>query len=488
MNSISSKENEKSKILNGNFNYKETIRYNIMKISKGLYLGIAIPVIYMFLCMAFDAYAEEIKVKSFSMQMDPMTVPMQRKDNNGNICALVKVIIPSAKATFEGSLIGDCDFKTSEYWCYLAPGSKHIKVKYPGCEPLLINFESLIGTGVKGSMIYELVLSVPVVNVKKGEPLQLAVAYEKPSNFPFNKDNQRRFENDRIEELDVYLNLKDDGSADDHIIVENKTEKLGNILIGNVEAGDVISIVPRSKSFQPENIKIEQEHLDSHKITRGIYKKRGEFKCRIQDAKTGDPINGVTVDILDLGSYWVSTDIEKEKKFELQKKAITDSNGNVSFKNGVIGFTYGLAFSDVDGYLNPGLQVYHIIKKPYDVKFIENNTAVIEFEPTILKGTITDGKKVIPNATISCNSLYGEKFNSDNEGNFNISGYKNNGITVSAPGYKTLILSFDEPPYTLSYWDGNEPIPESVNIRLKKGSPDEILHGKYDNIKKKIVY
>ncbi len=107
------------------------------------------------------ADAQEIKVKSFSIQIEPMTVPMQRKDNNGNVCALVKVIIPSAQAAFEGSLVGSCEFKTSEYWCYLSPGSKYLKVKYPGCEPLLVNFAELIGTGVISKQIYELLLEVP---------------------------------------------------------------------------------------------------------------------------------------------------------------------------------------------------------------------------------------------------------------------------------------------------------------------------------------
>ena len=110
------------------------------------------------------ACAQNITVKAFSMLMEPMTVPMQRKDNNGNICALVKVVMPSAQAAFEGSLIGNCEYKTAEYWCYLTPGCKFLKVKYPGCEPLLVNFEDFIGSGVKSRMIYELHLSVPEVS------------------------------------------------------------------------------------------------------------------------------------------------------------------------------------------------------------------------------------------------------------------------------------------------------------------------------------
>ena len=108
----------------------------------------------------FLAGADEIRIKSFSMQMEPMTVEMQRKDNNGEVCALVKVIIPTAQATFEGNLIGRSDYKTSEYWCYLSPGSKQLKVKYPNCEPLMIDISDSNAKGIKGKTIYQLVISV----------------------------------------------------------------------------------------------------------------------------------------------------------------------------------------------------------------------------------------------------------------------------------------------------------------------------------------
>ena len=121
-------------------------------------------VIAVCLFLAANVFADEIRVKSFSMQMEPMTVDMQRKDNNGEVCALVKVIIPTAQATFEGNLIGRSDYKTSEYWCYLSPGSKQLKVKYPNCEPLMIRFDDFIGAGVKSKQIYELHLSVPEIS------------------------------------------------------------------------------------------------------------------------------------------------------------------------------------------------------------------------------------------------------------------------------------------------------------------------------------
>lgn len=136
-----------------------------MKLESAFFLRQILLLLIVNFCFAPYSIAQGIEIKSFSMRMEPMTIPLQRMDNNGNVCALVKVIIPAAQTTFEGSLVGDCDFKTSEYWCYLTPGSKYLKVKYPGCDPLLVNFETLIGNGLIGKRIYELSLSISQENI-----------------------------------------------------------------------------------------------------------------------------------------------------------------------------------------------------------------------------------------------------------------------------------------------------------------------------------
>ncbi len=435
--------------------------------------------------------AQEIKIKSFSMQMEPMTVPMQRKDNNGNICALVKVIIPTSRVVFEGSLIGKCDFKTSEYWCYLAPGSKFLKVKYPGCNPLMVRFESLIGGGVKGSMIYELVLSVPDGKTKQGQPLKLITGFETPSMFPYGFYNENKWRYGEVsipDTLDVYLNLKDGNAFDGHWSVGNNSKDMENILLGNVEEGDVITLSPRnSTSYMTEKITVTREHLAAKEILAGVYRKRGVLKCVIKDAHTGKPIPGVKAEILNITSYSFASNIDKNKKYVLQEESKSDLNGKLSFNNAIFGTEYGLSFSDKDGYLNPGWQVYDIVKKPVDVRFSENNIVELELSPAVLKGVVKDGKNGIPKAKIECKSLYGETFYTDETGNFNISGYINEGITVSAPCYKTLVLYFKRLPYIYDF-NTERQIPENINIKLKKGDPSEKLYCDYDLVKNKVIY
>ena len=64
---------------------------------------------------------------------DIMTVPMQRRDLNGNICALLKVMVAKKGLTFEGNVIGDVEYKNgNQYWVYLSPGTKKIKINIPG--------------------------------------------------------------------------------------------------------------------------------------------------------------------------------------------------------------------------------------------------------------------------------------------------------------------------------------------------------------------
>lgn len=114
--------------------------------------------------------AQELKLESVTMEMMTQTMSAQRKDLNGEVCALVKVIMPGDKVVFEGNVIGDYPYKTSEYWCYLSPGTKTLKIKYPNLRPLIVDFTEFFGSGLKGHRIYNIVVQVPAVqrDIHKG--------------------------------------------------------------------------------------------------------------------------------------------------------------------------------------------------------------------------------------------------------------------------------------------------------------------------------
>lgn len=146
-------------------------------------------IISLILTLLGVANAQRLTVESMQAMFEPMTVDMQRRDFNNEICALVKVQIPMSGVGFEGNVVGDSQFKINEYWVYLTHGSKFLQVKCPGYYPLKIDFRKLGLDGVQSKTIYELVLvgsetstiattsqTQPVLAVKPDEPVAPAAS------------------------------------------------------------------------------------------------------------------------------------------------------------------------------------------------------------------------------------------------------------------------------------------------------------------------
>lgn len=85
-------------------------------------------------------HAQELSVKSFEVKTADLTARTHgRKDNNGNDCALVKVQLAASEAKFEGNIVGDVKYDTSEYWVYMPQGSKRMTVKLEGYLPMEVS-------------------------------------------------------------------------------------------------------------------------------------------------------------------------------------------------------------------------------------------------------------------------------------------------------------------------------------------------------------
>lgn len=126
-----------------------------------------------FLLISIKLFADTPQLKSVTMTLDPMTSSLQRLDANGKVCGLVKVILPNPGVTFEGNLIGEVDYKTSEYWCYLSPETKFLKIKYPELEPLMIDFTEFFSGGIQSKKIYEVNILIPNRLQSTGTPIRL---------------------------------------------------------------------------------------------------------------------------------------------------------------------------------------------------------------------------------------------------------------------------------------------------------------------------
>lgn len=96
--------------------------------------------LFLLILAAVGAYAQEMGVESMRPDMMDMTAAThQRHDLNGTPCAIVKVRMPEG-AAFEGSIIGDTEYRTGEYWVYMTAGTKFLRVKHPSARPLHISF------------------------------------------------------------------------------------------------------------------------------------------------------------------------------------------------------------------------------------------------------------------------------------------------------------------------------------------------------------
>ena len=102
--------------------------------------------------------AQELQITDARCPGEPMLVSMQRRDHNNEICALVKVELPVSGVLFEGNIVGEPLFKASEYWVYMTPGTKMLKIKVPGYYPVMAYFSELGLGRLEAKTIYYLTL------------------------------------------------------------------------------------------------------------------------------------------------------------------------------------------------------------------------------------------------------------------------------------------------------------------------------------------
>ena len=85
--------------------------------------------------------AQELKVDYFTVSQSDITARSKPRQHEGKYCAFIKVLLASPDATFEGLIVGDVAYKSSEYSVYVHPDSKRIVVKLEGFLPLEVRFK-----------------------------------------------------------------------------------------------------------------------------------------------------------------------------------------------------------------------------------------------------------------------------------------------------------------------------------------------------------
>jgi len=115
--------------------------------------------IILFFATISSAIAQKLTVESFKLASSDLTAQTQpRKDLNNRNCALIKVGLGLQGVQFEGSIMGNVENKTGEYWVYMPQGNRMLKVKHANYAPVMVTFADYGVEKVESNRTYELVV------------------------------------------------------------------------------------------------------------------------------------------------------------------------------------------------------------------------------------------------------------------------------------------------------------------------------------------
>ena len=137
---------------------------------------------------------QNISVQSFKHLPNDMDARVNhpKTDQNGDKCAIIKVVTTEQGFTWEGDMFGivATEHKTAEYWLYVPHGAKRLTIKHP---QLGILRDYIYTESIKEANVYEMVLSTGKVTtiIEDVEiPMQWLVIKSEPSEADVFIDNQ----------------------------------------------------------------------------------------------------------------------------------------------------------------------------------------------------------------------------------------------------------------------------------------------------------
>lgn len=148
-------------------------------------VGFVFALFFYVLCIL----AQDIEVKKFEpLEKDQTAALNPRKDINGVTCGLVKVALKEPGAEFEGNIIGDVAYNSSEYWVYLSKGSKRLNIKHPNHIPVTVVFGDYGITRIESNKVYSLVLKVNHIKKTVSNKTGKVLLKLQPSNAELSVD------------------------------------------------------------------------------------------------------------------------------------------------------------------------------------------------------------------------------------------------------------------------------------------------------------
>ena len=158
-----------------------------------------IQLILLMLLLPMMTEAQKLTVESMTEAGNDISASQYRVlDIKGEPCALVKVQLAVAGATFQGNVIPPTDRKGSEYWVYMTHGSRELRIQHPSFLPLHINFADYGIEKLQPLVTYNLTLVIPHDN-QNLQTQKLTINYS-PADAMVLIDNKPHPGNGHIEE------------------------------------------------------------------------------------------------------------------------------------------------------------------------------------------------------------------------------------------------------------------------------------------------
>ena len=136
-----------------------------------------------------SVFAQKLTVESFKLAPSDLTAHTQpRKDLNDCNCALIKVGVGLQGVLFEGSIMGNVENKTGEYWVYMPQGNRQLKVKHANYAPVMVTFADYGVEKLESNRTYELIITASG-STQVAQKQQLTIRYS-PSSATVLVDNK----------------------------------------------------------------------------------------------------------------------------------------------------------------------------------------------------------------------------------------------------------------------------------------------------------
>ena len=123
-----------------------------------------IIILFFFLFVFPPAISQNIDVKSFRVLLNDQSARVTDpvNDQNGEKCALIKVVTNQEGFAWEAGILGitNVEKKTGEYWVYVPFGSKKITIKH---DKLGILRDYIYPEAIKKATVYEMILTTGTV-------------------------------------------------------------------------------------------------------------------------------------------------------------------------------------------------------------------------------------------------------------------------------------------------------------------------------------